>query len=179
MFAFVQFFTKNVILLPHKHASLCTMRLHITDTSIHTRHQYVGRTACLQHSKILVQPVTIDSCSLHMQKRRLRHGRQCFVQAVNHQIRPTRNGTRRLLAVKPQMRPMSCIHDQNLILPVYHVCNRTYIGKDALVSRRSDHHRLAVCMLSQKICNLFRIHTTAYAVLFYHSRMIVLQFQFL
>ena len=60
---------------------------YLQNTGIHARHQHIRRTARLIDAQIPAKPIPVDPAAVHMQQRRLRHGRQRLMQTVDNKVR--------------------------------------------------------------------------------------------
>ena len=105
------------------------------NTRIDTCHQYVRRTARLQHIQIPLYFPAVHPLPVHMQQRCLRQGRKRLMKTIDHKICAIHIRTLREIRIKTKMRPMRFVYDQQASRFMYNLCNLFDVRHHAVIGR--------------------------------------------
>ncbi len=94
--------------------------------------------------------------SVYMKQCSLRKRRQCFVCALNHNIRPQRNRRLRIVfSHKRKMRAMRLVHNQRYVIGFQYLKDSTDIRYHSLICRRSQYHNRRKPALCRQLFQCF------------------------
>ena len=140
------------------------MRPNPAYTFINPGHKYIGWTAGLIDRQIFSYFLPADPGTVQMNQRCLGQRRKRLVKTVNHHIRPAAHGILRQLFRKGKMRSMRFIHDQRNPMGMYYFGNLSHAGHHTVISGRSDHHCLNLCVLFQSLFHILRQNDAVYPI---------------
>ena len=104
-------------------------------TGIHRSHKNIGWAAGLIDSQKSYQKISVHPFTAPVKKSCLSHGRQGFMQTVDHNIRPKLCCRHRKIIRKTKMRSMGFIYDQRNIMTMSNLCNCFYIRYNSIIGR--------------------------------------------